>query len=97
MRYSYGTNDSFSNSRGRTATAKQIASLIKRDVEYGKWNLYDGGKEDSWTASCRYSRKGFIYHERLFLYGTKREFDELEKLLQKVEIEVIPRRYDENN
>ena len=97
MRYSYGTNDSYSNSRGRTVTAKQLASIIKRDVDYGKWNLYDGGRTNSVTASCRYSRKGFIYHGRLFIYGTKREFQQLEKLLQKIDIEIIPRRYEENN
>ena len=96
MRYLYGTSDSHPNHRGRTATAKQIASLIKRDVSYGKWNLYDGGRENSWTASCRYSKRGFVYHERLFIYGTQREFQQLEKLLQKVEIEVIPRKYENN-
>lgn len=93
MRYSYGTNDSYSTSRGRTATAKQIASLIKRDVDYGKWNLYDGGKEESWTASCRYSKKGFVYHERLFIYGTKKEFQELERLIKGI-IDIIPRKWE---
>lgn len=92
MRYKYGTNDSYSEYRGRTATAKQIASLIKRDVEYGKWNIYHGGVEDSFTASCSYERKGFVYHERLYIQGTEREFKELEALIKDF-IEVIPRKF----
>lgn len=95
MKYKYGTNDSYSNSCGRTATAKQIASIIKRDVEYGKWNKYDGGKQDNYIASCEYSRKGFIHHERLYIYGKRAEFDELEKLIHDVDnLKVIPRKYD---
>ena len=97
MRYSYGTNDSYSETRGRTITAKQLASIIKRDVGYGKWNVYDGGRTNSVTASCRYSRRGFVYHNRLFIYGTKKEFQVLEKLISKIkDIEVIPREYDNN-
>lgn len=98
MKYKYGTNDSYSNSSGRTATAKQIASLIKRDVEYGKWNKYDGGKEGSYIASCEYYRRGFVHHERLYIYGKRDEFDELEKLIQKIDnLKVIPRKYDDKN
>lgn len=93
MRYYYGTNDSFYQGKGRTATAKQIASIIKRDVEYGKWNLYEGGEENCSIASCRYQRKGFIFHRRLFIKGQPREFKELESLLEGV-IDVIPRQYN---
>ena len=84
IRYIYGTNDSYPTTKGRTVTAKQLASIIKRDVSFGKWNLYEGGKENSWTASCRYSRRGFIYHERLFIYGTKKEFQKLEMLIKNI-------------
>jgi hypothetical protein len=94
MRYSYGTNDSYTNG-SRTATAKQIASLIKRDVRFGKWNVYHGGKENSRTATCSYRRKGFVYHEHLLIYGKKKEFELLERLIKPI-IEVIPREYDNN-
>lgn len=95
MRYSYGTNDSYNPRRGRTISVPQLASIIKRDVEYGKWNKYEGGKEDTSTASCKYHKKGFIYHERLFIYGTAKEFQQLEKLIQDF-IEVIPRKFNNN-
>ena len=96
MRYSYGTNDSYNSNRGRTITVKQLASLIKRDVGFGKWNVYEGGREDSSTASCKYSRRGFIYHERLFIYGTEKEFKHLEQLIRPI-IEVIPRVFNNKN
>ena len=91
MRYSYGTNDSFTNG-SRTASVKQLASIIKRDVDYGKWNIYEGGETHNYTAKCRYKRNGFIYHEHLLICGTKREFKELEKLIAPF-IEVVPRRF----
>ena len=94
VRYVYGTNDSYSVTKGKTVTAKQLASIIKRDVNVGKWNQYNGGKTDSITAHCRYARKGFVYHERVFIYGTQKEFQKLEKLLQKIDIEVIPRKFN---
>lgn len=93
MRYSYGTNDSYNPRRGRTISVPQLASIIKRDVEYGKWNKYEGGKEDTSTASCKYHKKGFIYHERLFIYGTKKEFKKLENIIKNF-IEVNPRQYN---
>lgn len=93
MRYYYGTNDSFYEGHGRTATAKQIASIIKRDVEYGKWNVYNGGKEDSTTASCKYQATSFTHHRQLFIKGQEKEFKELENLIKDI-IEVKPRQYN---
>lgn len=95
MRYKYGTNDSYSPNMGRTATAKQIASIIKRDVDYGKWNIYEGGTEDSISAKCRYKRNGFVYHSHLLIFGKESEFKELEKLIKPI-IEVIPRKFSNN-
>ena len=95
MRYYYGTDDSYHNGRGRTVTAKQLASIIKRDVDYGKWNLYYGGRENSVSAFCRYRRGGFVYHERLYIYGTQKEFQKLESLIKDI-IEVVPREYENN-
>lgn len=95
MRYSYGTNDSFTNG-SRTASVKQLASIIKRDVDYGKWNIYEGGETNTRTAKCRYKRNGFIYHEHLLIYGTADEFRRLEGLIKDF-ITVIPRViYSEN-
>lgn len=95
MRYYYGTNDSYHEGRGRTATAKQIASIIKRDVDYGKWNIYEGGETNSRTAKCRYKRNGFIYHSHLLIFGTEKEFKELESIIKSF-IEVIPRKFSNN-
>lgn len=92
MRYSYGSNDSYING-SRNVTAKQLASIIKRDVGVGKWNRYYGGEQDSRTAKCSYKRKGFVYHEHLLIFGTKKEFQLLEKLIKPF-IEVIPRKFN---
>ena len=93
MKYQYGTTDSYSINNGVTATVTEIASIIRKDVEAGKWNIYNGGMEESSTASCEYSRVGFEYHNRLYLYGTKEEFEQLESLIERF-IEVIPRKFN---
>ena len=93
MRYIYGTNDSYTETHGTTVTAKQLASIIKKDVEYGKWNLYEGGKSGSSTAHCRYQRNGFVYHSHLLIYGSEAEFKQLESLISEF-IEVKPRQYN---
>ena len=92
MRYVYGTNDSHLNSKGRTIPVKQLASLIKRDVDFGKWNLYEGGEPNSVTAHCKYKRKGFIHHELLLIYGNEKEFKKLEQIIKDF-IEVKPRKF----
>ena len=91
MRYSYGTNDSYTTN-SRSVSVPQLASIIKRDVEYGKWNIYEGGRENSVTAHCRYQKKGFAFHSHLLIYGKKEEFKRLEKLIQDY-IKVIPRKF----
>ena len=93
MRYYYGTDDSYYRGKGRSVTVKQLASIIKRDVEFGKWNHYYGGRTNDITASCSYKRKGFVYHSRLFIYGKQDEFEELEKLITSF-IEVTPRKFN---
>jgi len=95
MRYSYGVNDSFNPKRGRTISVPQLASLIKRDVGFGKWNNYHGGVEDNSAASCSYKANSFVFHERLFIYGTEREFKELEKIISEF-IKVTPRVFTDN-
>jgi len=93
MRYKYGTKDSYTTFRGKTVTAKELASIIKRDVEYGKWNIYEGGETNSVTAHCRYQRNGFQYHEQLLIYGNKKEFKQLEELIDDF-IFVNPRKFN---
>lgn len=93
MRYVYGTNNSYYHPKGRTVTAKQLASIIKRDVEFGKWNIYEGGKTDNSTARCKYQRKGFTHHEQLMIFGNEKEFKKLEKLINGI-IEIIPRQFN---
>ena len=92
MRYIYGTADSYSTTKGTTVTAKQLASIIKKDVEFGKWNIYNGGRANFTTAKCQYSKKGFTYHSHLLIFGSKPEFRKLEQLLKDI-IEVIPRKF----
>ena len=89
MRYYYGIVAKFINSEGRNVTAKQLASIIKKDVKFGKWNLYTGGAEDS-VADISYHNGDFTYHEHLFITGKPKEFQELERLIKPF-IEVIPR------
>ena len=89
MRYYYGVVEKFIDTEGRTVTAKQLASIIQRDVDVGKWNIFNGGKKDT-SATCSYKRGSFTYHEHLFITGKAKEFKELEKLIKPI-IEVIPR------
>lgn len=91
MRYSYGTNDSYTTN-SRTCSVPQLASIIKRDVDLGKWNIYEGGRTNSLTAKCRYKRNGFVYHSHLLIWGSKEEFQRLEHLIKDF-IEVIPRNF----
>lgn len=90
MRYKYGFNDNPTDS-SRTATAKQIASIIKRDVDYGKWNTYNGGDKEH-GASVSYQNKSFNFHTKMFLFGKESEFKELEKLIKDF-IKVTPRKF----
>lgn len=95
MRYSYGIKEGYDPKRGRTISIPQLASIIKRDVEYGKWNNYHGGVEGKSAANCSYSTGNFTYHEKLYVYGTEKEFQQLEKLIREF-IEVTPRVFTDN-
>lgn len=92
MRYKYGTNDSYTEGKGRTCSVPQLASIIKRDVDYGKWNTYYGGEVNSRTAKCCYKKKGFSFHSHLLIYGKEEEFKRLENLIKDF-IEVTPRKF----
>jgi len=92
MRYSYGIKEGYDPKRGRTISVPQLASIIKRDVEYGKWNKYEGGLEGKSAASCSYSNGNFQYHEKLYIYGTEKEFTHLEQLIRGI-LRVIPRQF----
>ena len=89
MRYYYGTIDKFIEEKGRTVTAKQLASIIKRDVDVGKWNIFNGGNKNT-SADCSYIKGNFTHHEHLFITGKAVEFQELEQLIEPI-IKVIPR------
>lgn len=93
MRYVYGTDDSYSTTRGVKCNVSQMASIIQRDVEFGKWNIYEGGETNNRTAHCRYKRNGFVYHGLLLIFGNEKEFKQLEELIKGV-IEVIPRKFN---
>lgn len=91
MRYKYEITNHKTKFRGKTVTPTQLAKIIKRDVECGRWNTYDGGSNTT-TAHCRYQGKTFTYHEKLLIYGTKKEFQQLEKLIDNF-IYVEPRTF----
>ena len=90
MKYYYGNISKFIKEKGNNVTAKQLASIIKRDVDYGKWNQYNGGTEES-VADVSYTNNGFTHHEHLYIIGKPVEFKELEQLIQPF-IEVIPKK-----
>ena len=92
MRYHYGTNDSYTNGYGTEIGVRKLASIIKNDVEMGKWNIYEGGRANSITAKCRYKKNGFEYHNYLLIYGTETEIRRLEEIIKNF-IKVIPRIY----
>lgn len=83
MKYYYGIMSKFVEEKGRTVTAKQLASIIKRDVEVGKWNIFKGGKQET-SATCSYEKGSFTYHEKLFITGKEKEIKELEQLIQPI-------------
>lgn len=89
MKYRYGTSE---KGESKQVTAKQLASIIKRDVEVGKWNHYNGGTDGSSPANCSYEQKGFCHHIKLFMKGKEVEFTELEQLISSF-IEVVPRKF----
>ena len=92
MRYIYG-NENYNLPKGKTIPVKQLASLIKRDVEVGKWNIYNGGDKNHHSAKCKYEKNGFTYHEELLIFGSEEEFKKLEELLKGI-IEIIPRKFN---
>ena len=91
MQYKYGVTDKFNGGEGIIVKAPQLIDLIKRDVNQGKWNLYEGG-DKSHTAKVSYKGKNWEYGEHLFIIGSKNEIKFLESKIRKF-IEVIPRKY----
>ena len=83
MKYYYGVMSKFVEEKGRTVTAKQLASIIKRDVDVGKWNIFKGGKQET-SATCFYEKGNFTYHEKLFITGKEKEIKELKQLIQPI-------------
>lgn len=96
MRYYYGTSDSYHQGGMSKATPQELSEIIRDDVESGKWNRYYGGQIHNIDATCSYRRPGFIYHGRLFIFGTKEEFKELEKLIKPFIEHFTPRCYSED-
>lgn len=94
MKYYYGTNDSIFIGRKTPISVEGLVEVIKKDVADGKWNTYSGGRSGDITASCMFSRPRFVYHDRLFIEGSRSEIQSLEKQLDGV-LTVIPREYKE--
>lgn len=91
MRYYYGTSDSYHIGKGTIISPKELAEKIIDDVKDGKWNTYYGGQINSIDATCRYSKPGFILHDRLFMFGNYDEFRELERLIKPFMEKFTPR------
>lgn len=93
MKYHYGTDDSYHVGSMNDATPDELAEQIKKDVGNGKWNCYSGGRVNSISATCRFKRTGFVYHNRLFIYGSRDEFKVLEGLIKSFMEYFVPRCY----
>ena len=91
MQYKYGVTDKFTNGEGILIKAPQLISLIKRDVQRGKWNIYRGGDKKH-TAKISYKGKNWEYGEHIYIIGTQREIQHLENKLKQF-LKVIPRKY----
>ncbi len=95
MKFYYGTNDSLFMGRKESISVEGLVEIIKKDVEDGKWNVYDGGRVNSVTATCRWSERARVTNDRLFIEGSRNEIQSLEKQLDGV-LTVIPREYTED-
>ena len=89
MRYKYDVI-SKTKEKGVIIKAPKLASLIKKEVSLGKWNIYDGGVDGKNTAKLSYKGKNWEYGEHMFIYGSKKEFEHLEQLISKW-VKVNPR------
>lgn len=91
MQYKYGVTGKFTKGEGIIVKAPQLIDLIRRDVNRGKWNLYEGGDEKH-AAKISYKGKGFTYGEHIFIIGSKREIQFFEEKISKF-MKVIPRKF----
>ena len=90
MQYKYGVIDNGLD--GIIVKAAQLIDLIKRDVNRGKWNVYDGG-DNKHTAKISYKGKNWEYGEHIYIRGSENEFKYLEQELSKF-MEVNPRQFN---
>lgn len=80
-------------SNGTVATARQLATIIKRDVKLGKWNFIRWRKNQiQGLQSADTVKKASTYHSHMLIYGDRGEFTLLEALIKDYR-EVIPREY----
>lgn len=93
MKFWIGTNDSIFVGRKQSISVEELADRIQEEAEEGRWNTYNGGRSNSIIASCMWSERGKITHDRLFIQGARNEIQSLEKQLQGI-VKVIPREYD---
>lgn len=87
MKYNYGVVD---KPEGRIIKAPALIDLLKRDVQQGKWNIYEGGTDGENTAKISYKGNGWEYGEHIFIKGSKRELRFFESKIREF-MEVIPR------
>lgn len=91
MKYKYAVTSKVVDKTAIPTTVPELASLIKRDVSVGKWNIYNGGNKEN-PVKISFQTPNWTYGEHLFIFGSKREIQFLEKLLDDV-LPVIPRKF----
>ena len=90
--YKYGVIEKENAKKGMVVKAPQLLSIIKKEVGLGKWNQYDGGVNKKTPAKLSYKGKNWEYGEHLFIYGSKKDFKWLEKMIEGL-IPIIPRKF----
>jgi hypothetical protein len=89
MKYKYGVVGKSTCKDGIIVKAPALISLLKKEVDSGKWNIYEGG-DDNHPAKISFKGKSFEYGEHMFVYGSEREIRFFEEAISKF-IKVIPR------
>lgn len=91
MQYKYGVVGKLKCNGGTFIKVPALVSLLKKEISQGKWNIYEGG-DSRHPAKISFKGKSFEYGEHMFIYGSQREFEFFEKIIEDF-IKVIPRKF----
>ena len=91
MRYKYGVINKVLNHDCTIVRAPALADIIKRDVNVGKWNIYEGGDKEH-AVQVSFKGSSWVHSEHMFIWGSESEIKHLEQLISGF-IKVIPRKF----